>query len=408
MASSLPSRSTWFARLRFAILLLLVAFATIRLADPALMPKSDFSEYWSSARLFVGGGNPYSPSEMHELQRPFGYEQQATMFCNPPWTLPLLVAFAPFDYGWARLLWLLASLAALFVSVNLLWGLYGGAAERRPLAWLIVVLFVPTLNLLRMGQIVGFLLLGVTLFLLAVRARRDFWAGVALFLPAIKPHLFVPLAIIVFVWALQSRRWRILFGGAAALALAVGVAFAIDPHVFTQYATQMREGPPSECYTPTVSTLLRLACGWEHAWLQYLATFLGAIWAAAYWWNARDRWDWRERLPVVLSVGVLVAPYEWTFDFLLLVFPVLAIAVPLLASPWRWVAFALYVVANAVSLVMLEVGIDPMWQVWFAPTIFGLYVVFRFMVARTRGAIDTAPPAHPDDAGRSSRGAASS
>jgi hypothetical protein len=322
------------------------------------------------------------------------------MMYNPPWTLPLIAPFALLEYHWARLLWLVLSAAALFFSCNTIWTIYGGPRDRRPLAWLVAGLFFPTISVLRMGQIGAFLLLGLILFLLAVQTRRDFWAGVALFLPSLKPHLFAPLVVILLLWIVQMRRWRILLGGGVALCLALAIALFFDPLVFAQYRMLMRDEPPTIWYTPSIGNFLRLAFGWQHHWLQFVPTALGAAWAVWYWLRCqnvgftrsarttmarREEWDWRERLPLVLLVGVVVASYgAWIFDLVVLLLPILAVTVPLIASRWRWWSLGIHVLLSAGSALLLEGGADPMWLVWAAPTLLGLYLLLHRHLASMR------------------------
>ena len=73
---------------------------------------------------------------IEQLERAAGTEETVLMW-NPPWALPLVLPFGMLDARPAHLLWLLVQFAALAVSADCLWRFFGGAAERRWIAWLI-------------------------------------------------------------------------------------------------------------------------------------------------------------------------------------------------------------------------------------------------------------------------------
>ena len=56
--------------------------------------QADFLAYWSAAKIFVEGGNPYDLTELREVQRNAGRTRDTLEFWNPPWAfclfLPLL------------------------------------------------------------------------------------------------------------------------------------------------------------------------------------------------------------------------------------------------------------------------------------------------------------------------------
>src|SRR5215813_8837089 len=162
------------------------------------LPLNDFIEYWSAERLFVSGHNPYSASEMLDVQHGAGWESpQPLMMFNPPWVLPLLAPLAGLPFRTAQISWLVASVALLFVSTILLWRYYGGMPDRALIASACALLFFPNPVALRMGQLAPVILFGLAGFLLCVRSKRFWLAGVALSTLGIKPHLLIPVAVVV-------------------------------------------------------------------------------------------------------------------------------------------------------------------------------------------------------------------
>jgi hypothetical protein len=67
-----------------------------------------------------------------------------------------------------------------------------------------------------------------------------------------------------------------------------------------------------------VSALLRVAIHRNAVWLQFLPVFAGCAWAFWYFWTRRERWDWMDGGLLLLIVSVLVAPYAWFTDEVIL------------------------------------------------------------------------------------------
>ena len=70
---------------------------------------------------------------------------------------------------------------------------------------------------------------------------------------------------------------------------------------------------------------------------------LPGLLALGWYWNKHSRqWQWRDRLPAVLTLSVLTAAYGWPFDEVVLLVPVLMIAVQSLYAPHEWRTFAFW------------------------------------------------------------------
>src|SRR6185437_4912587 len=107
------------------------------------------------------------------------------------------------------------------------------------------------------GQSSPFLLLGFALFLYLHRCR-PFLAGAALLFLAFKPHLFLVFWAVLLAESISRRRFTILAGLAAALAITTTFALAIDPQVWQQYIAMLRSSALDLEAFPTASMALRL------------------------------------------------------------------------------------------------------------------------------------------------------
>lgn len=78
-------------------------------------------------------------------------------------------------------------------------------------------LFIGSIACVGSRQSTIFALLGAVLFL-PLHERRPFLAGAALSLCAFKPHLFLPFAVVLLLWIVQKRMYRLVPGLCTAVA----------------------------------------------------------------------------------------------------------------------------------------------------------------------------------------------
>jgi hypothetical protein len=381
MATANPSRSVPRPVVAWVGLTAAVAVLLWRLDPGALVAGlglGDFIAYWSAGRRLSAGANPYDWQALLALQRPLGWaEDFPNMMYYPPWALPLVLPLGLLPFGPARLLWLLVSLGLVLGGADALWRYYGAAAERRWLAWVLALAFVPTLIALRMGQIGPILLLGVVGFLLCERRGCDALAGAALALAAVKPQLLYLLGLGVLVWAVDRRRLSVLGGGALALGGLVGLALLLDPDVLVQYRYAVAN-PPSGNITPTLGAVLRLALGEERTWLQYVPTVLGVGWFVWHWRRQRLRWSWAEQAPVLVLASFLTTAYgAWVFDLVVLLLPVLHVAAGSTNEPARRAALACFLAINGVALSMNLTEASYPAFIWMTPAVLACYLALR-------------------------------
>ncbi|MGA8528268.1 MAG: glycosyltransferase family 87 protein [Acidobacteriaceae bacterium] len=271
----------------------------------------DFVVYWSTGQQLVHHANPYDVAAMGKLEHAAGFTGEGSFFMrNPPWGLPLALPLGILGPRIAALPWSLLMLAVLLYCVHSLWTLFGRPEPE--LAWL-GFCFPPALQCVIMGQTSIFVLLGLVLFLRLWR-EHPFWAGAALWFCTLKPHLFLPFALVLLVWIVLGRRYRILLGAVAALAVSCALTWLIDPLAFTQYAHWARTSGVAEEFIPCISVALQRLIDPAARWLAFVPSVLGGLWALFYFWPRRHQWDWLRHGNLVVLVSLLVAPYCWLYD----------------------------------------------------------------------------------------------
>jgi hypothetical protein len=255
---------------------------------------------------------------------------------------------------------------------------------------LIGLTFAPTVFLLGAGQIGGFSLVGLALFLYAARSDRPGLAGVAAALVAVKPHLNFLFGLALLLETTRSRfaRRAVLAGLAVGLA-ASAVPLLFNPDVWALHVETVT-APGSDQHQgladwthPLVGSWLRNALPGRPVWVQAAPCLIASALFVGYWWRRRE-WDWRGALPGMTLVSLLTAVYgAWSFDTVLLLVPVLAAAARLPAAVAA-VGAAWLVGVNVVMYAAL-VGHWPQDSyVWLTPTVLVGLVVTGAAARRSR------------------------
>lgn len=368
------------------------------LLPPDAAGKTDYVEYASAARLLLAGDNPYDASQLLPLERSAGWaDPKADMMWNPPWVFPVVLPTGAVPWNAGLLGWVAAQFVAVVVSAVLTWRLAGGPPRLIWVAVAAALLFAPTFFLLRLGQISGFLLLGLAGFASALRAGRPALAGAAAALTAIKPHLLLPFAVLLVCDACVSRATRrAVLAGGVVLALAAAFSMLWNPDVWRQYVEAVRapgdefHHAPSDWDPPILAGKLARAVGGGMA-VQMLPSVLTTLALVGYWWAKRRAWDWPAELPRVVVLSLLTTGYgAWGFDVVVLLLPLVQAAAWLAADPRREVLamppLAVYVLFNCGILM----GFFP--PIWWTPAFAAMY----FAVAVLTRPFGTGPaPASP-------------
>ncbi|MGP8173217.1 MAG: glycosyltransferase 87 family protein [Terracidiphilus sp.] len=329
----------------------------------------DFVVFWATGQQLAHHANPYDRDAMRRIENTAGLDvQNGVMFMrNPPWSLPLALPLGFIGIRVGALLWSLVMLACLLVSVRMLWLMHGHPINR--LHWL-GLSFAPALICMMMGQTSLFALLGYVLFL-RLHPTRPFMAGMSLWLCTLKPHLFLPFGVVLLVWVLVSRSYRILAGAAVAMAASCAAVSCIDLAAWIDYARMMRTmGAVSE-NVPCLSVALRLWLSPQTMWLTYLPAALGCAWALGYFWTRRQAWDWMKHGSPLMLVSFLTAPYSWIYDGCLAI-PALLEGAYLTRSKTLLVILAFASVLIEVELIggikissVLYLWTAPVWLAWY-------------------------------------------
>ncbi len=327
--------------------------------DRNVVTRRDFIVYWATGQELAHHGNPYDADALNRIEREAGFQGGGSFYMrNTPWALPLAVPLGYVGPMAAALPWSLAMLGLLAASVRILWKLFGGAASH--FDWL-GYCFPPALFCVILGQTSVLLVFGLSFFL-RYHKSRPFAAGAALWFCTIKPHLFLPFALVLLVWIFVSRSYRILAGGAAAFAAGALLTTWIDPQAWSQYAYYMRTSVITREFTPCLGAVLRdsIHPAWEG--LAFVPAAIGCLWAVAWFWPRRHAWDWLDDGNLLVLVSLFVAPFGWIFDHAVAV-PAILFAVSRNASQTLLTILALLYIAVEAQIIS-RFGLHSAMYLW--------------------------------------------
>ena len=208
---------------------------------------NDFYSRWAGARAWwVQGLSPYSEEASRQIEIGiFGRRalpgEDPGPFAYPFYAVFLIAPLAFLPYVWAEAAWL------ALLQFALIGGILGSI---RLVEWHIpplllgvtlisMVFFYHSARAILLGQFAVIVFALVAGMLLALQARRDLWAGVLLALATIKPQMVFLLVPLALLWAIATRRWRLVWGFAGAMAVLCGASWIAVPGWLGDFLTQM-------------------------------------------------------------------------------------------------------------------------------------------------------------------------
>jgi len=333
---------------------------------------SDFLSYWAAAKQLVHHANPYDADGVLRLQLSEGlpHGTAPVLMRNPPVILPLVYPLGYLGAAVASRVWLLVLAICFAGSVAVLGRVY--RLDRR--LWLALA-FEPALQCLNAQQIGLILALSLSLFVY-MQEKRLFLAGAALSLVVLKPHLFFPGMVVLVAWAIWERRVRLIAGAATGTALLCAAAWFIDASGWHEYRALLHDVALGNEWIPCVSILLRSHLPGAPVWAQYIPSALASMAALLFYLKKRKSWDWRDRAPMLIALGIVTAPYTWFTDQAALV----PLAVYALSRPVRSVFTLAALNAALMLLPLASVNLHSVWLAWSSVAFLAWTVLDRWSV----------------------------
>lgn len=350
--------------LKWVLLLpLLAVFVLLAFQFTSGEPLFDFTAFWIAGKLTVTGGDPYATSDWLPLYEPYhlGLADNQT-FLYPKPILPLFIPFGLLDLHTASVLWLVLTQIAVFGAVWLLTRRWQQPSTLPVLLFFLsIVVSRSYLVTLTLGQLSGIFLLLLAVALFLWRQEKWFWGGMLFSLLILKPQMGLPIVGLMSLWFLTRRQWIYFYGLAAGGALMLATGWLLDPTWIGKFL-QIGTGKVATTFGfhPTLWGLNGYLCGHAADCTLLWGGATSALLLGAFLWLIFQR-----KLPMrvgqafslaILS-GLLLTPYLWVYDQLLLLIP-LAITVETMLenSPLFTPPALVPLVVSLVSLAMLRVA----------------------------------------------------
>lgn len=310
-------------------LLILVVFGLLTwgmyelLTGPARYNNRDFMSLYAGGKAILRGLDPYDPDVWLPLRAELGStwmpDDRAPF---PLWTLLLVLPFAALDLGWAAAAWLAFSLCVLgggmFLLINTYYPKPLPVAEFALVA-LFTFIYRAVLVSMNNGQITFLLFFLLALFLWLVRRERPFLAGIILSFVIIKPNAFVLFVPAFGLWLLWQRRWRIIAGAATGGLAMFVISWLVLPGWLFEWLNVTGKTEVT-AITPTVWGLAYEI--WPEGWAILGLIFVVVVTAVIGLIIFRNpRLTETEVMPLALIGSLLVTPYAWVYEHLLLLIP---------------------------------------------------------------------------------------
>ena len=297
---------------------------------------------WAGGRALLEGLNPYDTAVWGPLRARYGSEWiPDSRVPFPLWTLLFHLPFSALDLAWGAAAWLSLLMMLLGFSIFLIvFELVGNLLPIGEFAVLVVgaFLFRGSVISLRGGQLTFVLLFILVLFWFLLRHGHSFWAGFVLAFIMLKPNPFILLAPLVGVWLVWRREWRVAAGGLTAVGLMFFMSWLVLPGWFLDWLDVRGKTE----YAIMMPTVWGIAHDLAMEWWVVLGLLLAVSVTAVIGWLVFVRpvgMDETAVLSLAVVGSLIVTPYAWVYEHLLLLFPLIVI---FLRIKNRWRATAVY------------------------------------------------------------------
>ena len=185
---------------------------------------------------------------------------------------------------------------------------------------LFVLLFPPVVSGLYMGQVTFLVFFGLVASMYLMKNEMWFWAGAALILTTIKPHLVILSLIYMLIYMAQQRKFQGWGGLLVAGLICIIILFLYRPEWINDFIGLSRNAPISWA-TPTIGGILSSAGITESA--RYLILIFLPLPIFLTWQNTKFSMEFSVALLTLITVPVTF--FGWNYDQSMLLIPIILI-----------------------------------------------------------------------------------
>jgi hypothetical protein len=345
-----PGKSQWIL-LIFAIALGAYIVASILPNMPLSTGKLDFRAYWSASFLLLRGENFADMDSLHQVEKTkTGWNARWTLRTwEPPWVLAWFIPLAAMNFDQAANLLLVTNFLLLFVSVAAIWRLNAAKPLTKRFFWLpliALILFPSTILVFIYGQVGLILVAGLAGFMYLYHESHDLSAGAILSLTMVKPHLVYLTLPLIFLVTLKERRWKVAAGFGLVLLASLAIVYVLRPTFLEDFLSGSVGAGLLNWQNPTLPSYIHYRFGWS--WIRLIGIILFPL-MAYFWYRRGNRFTLGELVDITILVSVITAPFGWSYDFVVLLLPLVRI--------WLWVIEGVLTRLESVAIVVLMAAV---------------------------------------------------
>jgi hypothetical protein len=357
------STTTWIFGGLVILLVLFILFSLWNITSTTDFGESDFMIYWAATYLIHNGQNPYNLELIKEIQaaqihwRP----QVHTIAWNPPFLFLFLLPFAWMPFLAAKFAWLITSLLIVITAAGMLIHIYmKDASPRAKLAFIVfAVAFPAVITGLYMGQVTFLVFWGLVASLFLIKKEQWFWAGAALILTSIKPHIVVLAGIYIIVYMARQRKYQ----GWAGLAITSMVGFAVLLILAPNLISNLMGETSVASGRWATSTIGGLLSYWD---ITEAARFLFVILLPlpVYMAMHPEKFSVEFSIALLTLINLPTTFYGWSYDQTILLIPIAQIFSWLSRSKYKASIIALILAVFAFNYFQRVLPLNEVYYVW--------------------------------------------
>lgn len=333
---------------------------------------SDFAQYWQGGRMILDGSDVYNSDEWLATRAIYGTRLGSEPTYQYP--LPFAIILAPLSLltvTQAFILWMFFEQVAILTSILLLFTFY----PRRSALWellalVAVFLFRPTFIVIFGGQIAAGILFFITLAAYLFNREQWFYGGLVASLAILKPSLGAPFLILLGTWLLSKKQWSALAGIILGALLLYGIGALYNFHWALDYLNvgsyNFNKYYAMQVTLWSVAGLLFYNSGPWKLIIGLLAISMVLLLTVYFLRNKNIAETPFLVIAVLTATTLLVAPYSWNYEQILLAVPIIYILAAVAAAYGDWLAAlcSLFIVGLAVVLVLIAYRLEhDVWSV---------------------------------------------
>lgn len=376
----------------------------VRIVNPVEYPNSDFFTFWLAGHFAILGQDPYISSIWLGGHAQF----EATWIPNTTfiYPFPLALLFVPLGslpLYQAFVVWVVLSQFMIFSSIVILLRLNPKPLMKQFMLPLLagLVLYRPTIITLIDGQLSGLLLLLLAV-LVYLWEKGNWWQG-SLLLPilVLKPNLGGPIILLLsFYLVLRKQISSLLAEGTTGLALMIAGLIQNHNWIIEFWKAGNMKLSQTFGFSPTIwgASMFfcnyKLNCSLAYGGLVSLLLLIGYLYLIIRKQKVLSP-IWTASLAITITL--LLTPYTWPYDQLLLVIPIVAITMGLAKAECKFLPTALiFLSIDIMMLILLDISAKIQMEIWnVAVPLFILGLLIWYLSNYSTPA-QTPPPSSPN------------